>query len=42
MLAVLVDKILPHYYHHSLSGLKVDQAVLEDYAQEQVAQGCIH
>lgn len=37
-LALLVDEALPHYYHRSLSGLSVDQAVLEEYAQEQIPQ----
>ena len=37
-LALLVDEVLPHYYHRSLSGLSVDQAVLEEYAQEQIPQ----
>jgi len=34
VLCVLVQRILVQYYHRSLVGLRVDQAVLGDYVQQ--------
>ena len=36
MLASIVEDKLEQYYHRSLSGLRVDQGVLDEYVREQL------